>query len=407
MRRFPLGRTLLLGVGVLGISLVWPLFNNFVPIFLSELGLGAAMVGFIMTWDNYINMFVQPLVGERSDLTRTRWGRRKPWIVAGVPLAAAAFVLVPMMPTASGIMLAILATNLAMASFRSPMVALLGDLFPSAQRSTANGVVSLMAGVGAIAAFLGGGLLYRYGRAAPFAFGSLTMLTCVALVIVWVREPAVTPPAGRRPVGSEFLASLRQLFTHPDPSGRMLLLAILLWSLGFNAMETWLSSFGKFALGIDPGRMALLTSGFALLFVISAVPSGLLSNRFGRKRTILVGVASLSGLFVYGLGIHGEGMLLSMLLLAGVAWALVNINALPLLFDVGGPDRIGAFTGIYYFASSLAAIAGPQAVGLLIEASRGDYRVMFLFSAIAMGLAGLCMARVREIAPVAAQAAVD
>jgi len=146
-RRFPFGRTFLLGFGFFGISLIWPIFNNFVPVFLrEEFGLSATLIGFIMTWDNYLNMFVQPIVGERSDQTRTRLGRRKPWMLIGAPLAAVFFILVPVMGTMPGIMIAILLTNLSMALFRSPTIALLGDLFPSQQRSTANGIINLMGG---------------------------------------------------------------------------------------------------------------------------------------------------------------------------------------------------------------------------------------------------------------------
>ena len=67
--RFPYGKTFVLGLGFFGISMIWPLFNNFVPIFLADLGLSATLVAFVMTWDNYLNMFVQPLVGRWSDRT--------------------------------------------------------------------------------------------------------------------------------------------------------------------------------------------------------------------------------------------------------------------------------------------------------------------------------------------------
>ena len=130
-QRFPYARTLLLGFGFFGINLIYPIFNNFVPVFLREdFGLSASLIGFIMTWDNYVNMFLQPVVGERSDRTRTRLGRRKPWILVGAPLAAVFFVTVPLMGSPVGIMFAILLTNLSMALFRAPTVSLLGDLFP-------------------------------------------------------------------------------------------------------------------------------------------------------------------------------------------------------------------------------------------------------------------------------------
>jgi MFS family permease len=408
MNRFPYKKTFVLGLGFFGISMIWPLFNNFVPIFLAQMGLSATMIGFVMTWDNYLNMFVQPLVGERSDRTVTRIGRRKPWMIVGAPIAAAFFILVPALHSVTGIMFAILFTNIGMALFRSPTVALLGDLFPSEQRSTANGVINLMGGLASVLAFLVGGMLYKMGRITPFVFGSLVMLAAILVVLIFVREPVVPKPAGRRQGGATFVDNLRAVITSQDRSGLFVLLAILCWFMGFNALETWISSFGKFTLGIEEGRMATITSGFALLFVIFAIPSGLIATRFGRKRTILVGVVALTVLFCFGWFVQNLVMLIGLLLLAGISWALINVNSLPMVYDVGGDERIGAFTGMYYLASNIAAVGGPQVVGVLIDLTGSNYRVMFVFSAIFMALAGLCMSRVKErgrtVAPLAAGA---
>jgi maltose/moltooligosaccharide transporter len=405
-QQFPYAKTFLLGFGFLGISLIWPIFNNYVPIFLRDrFGLSATLIGFIMTWDNYLNMFVQPVVGERSDHTQTRLGRRKPWMLVGAPLAALFFILVPAMGTVAGIMFAILFTNLSMALFRAPTIALLGDLFPAHQRSTANGIINLMGGVGSILAYVVGGLLYKMGRIPPFVFGSLVMLASITLVLLLVKEPqlteatakAVTPGAPDEESG--FLYNLGQVLRASDRSGLLILLAILCWFLGYNSLETWISSFGKFSLGIDEGRMSLLTSGLALMFVIFAVPSGLIATRYGRRRVILIGIAGLTLLLVYGLLIHSQLMLIAFLIPAGFFWALINVNSLPMVYDVGGDTRIGAFTGLYYFASNIAAVAGPQSVGVLIDLTGGNYRIMFVFGAIFMALAGLFMLRVREKQP--------
>jgi MFS family permease len=394
---FPYAKTLLLGFGFLGISVIWPIFNNFVPVFLREdFGLSASLIGFIMTWDNYINMFIQPVVGERSDRTRTRLGKRKPWMLVGAPLAALFFIAVPLMRSPAGIMVAILLTNLAMALFRAPTVALLGDLFPSHQRSTANGVINLMGGLGAISAFLVGGALYKLGRISPFVFGSILLLGAISLVLIFVREPGEPLDKVREDSGGGLLSNLGEVLKASERSGLLILLAILCWFMGYNALETWISSFGKFSLGIDPGRMSILTSGLALTFVVFAVPSGLLATRFGRKPVILTGIAGLALLFFYGLFVRSQAMLIALLVPAGLFWALINVNSLPMVYDVGGEARIGAFTGLYYVASSIAAVAGPQVVGVMIDLTKGNYRIMFIFSAAFMLLAGLFMTRVKE-----------
>ena len=53
---FPWRKTFVLGFGFFGISIVWPLFNSLIPPFLEDLGLTTTVIGFILTWDNIINM---------------------------------------------------------------------------------------------------------------------------------------------------------------------------------------------------------------------------------------------------------------------------------------------------------------------------------------------------------------
>jgi MFS family permease len=182
--------TFTVGFGFFGISIIWPIFNGLIPPMLEDLGLTAALIGFILTWDNIINMFVQPWVGETSDHTWTRFGRRKPWLMVGAPLAAVFFILVPFVrENFVLIALAILGTNIGMALFRSPTVAYLGDLFPSEHRSKANGVINLMGGVGAAIALFAGGALYKIGVALPFIIGAAVMLAAIVVVLLFVKEP--------------------------------------------------------------------------------------------------------------------------------------------------------------------------------------------------------------------------
>jgi maltose/moltooligosaccharide transporter len=396
-KKFPYARTFLLGFGFFGISMIWPIFNTFIPIFLKEdFLLSATVIGFIMTWDNYINMFVQPIVGERSDRTWTRIGRRKPWMLVGAPLAAIFFIAVPVMRSVAGIMFAIFLTNFAMALFRSPTISLLGDLFPSQQRSTANGIINLMGGLAAIVAYFVGGLLYSLGRITPFVFGSVLLLIAIAMVIIFIHEPEMPHEAEKNEKGSGLVSNLREVLNSSNRSGLLILLAILCWFTGYNALETWISSFGKYSLEISEGTTSMLVSGMALMFLIFAIPSGLLGTRFGRRRIILIGIAGLTLIFLYGFWIHNLIMLIILLVLAGIFWALINVNSLPMVYDIGGDARIGAFTGLYYLASNIAAVAGPQVVGMLIDLTKGNYRIMFIFAAIFMALAGFFMLRVRD-----------
>ncbi|MBK8433188.1 MAG: MFS transporter [Chloroflexi bacterium] len=212
MKRFPYGKTAIVGFGFLGISIIWPIFNQYVPLFLqagnpqfeaqllasgSEIpkivgfGLAPSLALFIMTWDNLLNVFVQPWIGARSDRTWNRFGRRKGYILLGLPIALVGFLLLPFAQTAVALAAFILITNFGMAIFRSPTVAWLGDLYPAEERSQANGMINLMGGVGGLLAFLGGGILFnQFGRSAPFIGGGILLVAAMAAALWGVTEPA-------------------------------------------------------------------------------------------------------------------------------------------------------------------------------------------------------------------------
>lgn len=410
MNKFPYGRTFVVGFGFLGISVIWPIFNQFIPIFLQAgnpafegrtdvvgFGLAPALALFIMTWDNLINVFMQPWVGERSDRTWNRFGRRKGWILIGLPIAVLGFVSIPFAASALAIAAYILITNFGMALFRSPTVAWLGDLFPSNQRSQANGIINLMGGVGGLLAFFVGGALFNAaGRAAPFLFGAVLLVVACLVAVLAVREPENIQRAETEPAKSGVLNNLRSVFGNPNKSGLAVLVGILFWFMAFNALEAGLSSFAVFTLGIEPGSASIYTGSMTISFILFAIPAGLIGARLGRKTTIQIGLAGLVASTLLGyLFIQNVVTFIVVLVLSGFLWALVNVNSLPLVYDHGDESRIGAYTGLYYFSSQLAAVLGPTLSGVVVQALGSEFRWLWLFSSIFMALAAMVMFGVR------------
>ncbi len=418
LRRFSYRKTFIIGFGFLGISIIWPIFNQFVPIFLQAgnpeftqqllaegravpdvvgLGLSPALALFIMTWDNLINIFVQPWVGARSDRTWNRFGRRKPWILVGLPIAVVGFILLPFAQTALAIAAFILITNFGMALFRSPTVAWLGDLFLPDDRSKANGIINVMGGIGSLIAFLGGGLLFNnFGRAAPFIAGAVLMVAALTVALFGVRESREAAEVSAE-AGSSVRASLRAVLGHTDRSGLYVLIGILFWFIAFNALEAGLSSFAVFTLGIAPGTASIYAAAISLSFLLFAWPAGMAGTRYGRRGVILVGLTGLTILFALAYFIiQGAATFILVLVLAGLFWAMVNVNSLPLVYDYGDERQIGAYTGLYYFSSQLAAVLGPTLGGVMVDVLGNQYRWLFLFSAVFMALAWLVVTRIRQ-----------
>jgi MFS family permease len=419
-RPFHYGKTLIVGFGFLGISIIWPIFNQFIPIFLQAgnpeferqlleagrdvpqvigFGLAPSLALFIMTWDNLINVFIQPWVGAKSDRTWNRFGRRKGWILLGVPIAVVGFALIPFAQTAVAIAAYILITNFGMALFRSPTVAWLGDLFDPDDRSKANGIINLMGGVGGLLAFFGGGFLFNsMGRSAPFIGGAILLIVAALVAVFGVTEPKEITLDPKKE-GDSVLANLRVLFNNPDKSGIFVLVGILFWFMAFNALEAGLSSFAVFTLGIAPGTASIYAGAVTISFILFAVPAGLVGTKYGRRRTIQIGLTGLTILraasYVF---IQGVVTFIVGLVLMGIFWAFVNVNSLPLVYDYGDERRIGAYTGLYYFSSQLAAVLGPTLGGVVVDVLGDQYRWLFLFGALFMALAWLGMTQVRHLA---------
>ncbi|WP_039836350.1 MFS transporter, partial [Paenibacillus sonchi] len=178
----------LLGFGFFSISITWSLYNAFVPFFLEKYVHSVALISFMMTIDNYFALFLQPWIGNRSDRTATRFGRRMPYLMIGMPLAAVLTMLIPFHSGLFTLLLFMMLMNLAMSLYRSPTVALMPDITPEHQRTKANGLINFMGGVGSILAFGAGSYLYDSSPVLPFVAAGLITLLCLFIVSRFIKE---------------------------------------------------------------------------------------------------------------------------------------------------------------------------------------------------------------------------
>ena len=411
---FSYWRIFLLGFGFFGISVIWSIYNSYVPIFLKEHQLPSWLVGFVMTIDNIFAVILLPYIGVLSDLTRTRIGRRKPYILAGAPPAALTFALIPLLRgELLPMLLVILAMNFSMAIFRSPVIAFMPDITPSEYRSQANGIINFMGGVGSLLAFFAGSWLYRMNPAYPFIASALVMLAACMLVVFLVDEPEEFKVQGGSPgVGVGFSKIFRRsvddlartlaaAYRDPDKSLLFMLLSIFLWFVGYNAIETFFTSYAKWYMGVGEATGSYLLGFVALGFLIFSLPAGFIGAKLGRRRTMTLGLLAILALLFLVMQLPGLAtgeqavqLLQPIFLLLGFAWALVNVNSLPTVVDMTSREKLGTYTGLYYFASQTAAIAGPPLVGLCIDAL--GYGALFPFSALFIASSAVTLQLVRR-----------
>jgi Na+/melibiose symporter-like transporter len=416
--KFNYGKIFLLGFGFFGVSVIWGIYNAFVPIFLADkFHLAPIWIGFFMTLDNIAALFIQPPVGAWSDRLRTKIGRRLPFILVGAPIGAVAFGLIPM----AGILPLFVACTstliLSMAIWRTPVVALMPDITPSGKRSQANGIINFMGGIGTIIALQTGGTLYKLSPNFPFWMGSALVILAALMVLLFIKEPKNYDESEKEP---NMFASLREVLTDKDKSALRLFLAIFFWFIGYAAVEAFFTLYANKHLGLDEGDSATLLSVLPLLFVIFAIPSGIIASKIGRRVTISVGLVMMTAVLIclyifppatllspvtklplVGIPlVEGGARMLTLagvfLMFAGVAWSFVNINSLPMVVDMTSSARLGTYTGLYYLFSTLSAIVGPNVNGWIIQLTSGNYNNIMLIAPIFMVIALVLLWGVRR-----------
>lgn len=424
----------LIGVGFLASSLAWAVYNAQVPLILDErFSMSRTMIGTIMTIDNFFGVILQPLIGAWSDGTRSRLGRRLPWIAFGIPICAFLFALIPLQTILWQFMAVIIAFNLLMALWRSPVVSIMPDVTPSPLRSEANGMINLMGGVGSIVAFYYGGILsdIRPDKFYAFLMASVIMMIALVFLLIFVRDPdsinyreennlsvrdnlanrwaqsakeqfslyqaalpldasLATVPLADSQESKRSMTAFLALPPQYRKSLAALLLAIFAWFMGNNAIETFFTLYATNTYDISGGQATMMLAGFSLAFLLFAIPAGRLGHRFGRKRTILVGILGFIAIFLLIIAQPTQFLLQILLMVGGLFWSLININSLPMVLEFASFTSIGTFTGYYYLFSFSASIVSPIFYGLLQDLFKTDH-LLFVFALVCFIVALISM----------------
>ena len=407
-------RTFVLGFGFFGVSVIWGVYNAFVPLYLEQkFGLSPFWIGFFLTLDNIAALLIQPPLGSWSDRLRTPIGRRMPFILVGAPIGALAFGLIPLASILPLFCACTMTLLLSMAVWRTPVVALMPDITPSQFRAQANGIINLMGGVGGIAAYFGGAALYKMNPAYPFWLGSFLVVGATAIIFAFIREPKTfaSDEIGSDETQPGFIESLRFLASEKDKSALFLLLALFCWTVGFTAVEAFWTLYATNHLGVSASDATRILGQLSLVFVLVALPSGYLTAFLGRRATVaggLVGMALLLGVIgflpvsklntpLFSLPLLGIVPVIGVLLMvAGIAWACVTIPALPMVVDMTDQSSVGTYTGLYYGFSTLAAIIGPNFNGAIVQLTGKNYNTIFLTAPIWMILGLILLMKVKS-----------
>ncbi|MFX1325724.1 MAG: MFS transporter [Promethearchaeota archaeon] len=389
-QKFNLKQTTLIGLAFFTTGIAWSMFNTQVNITLFQYLGSYALVGAWMAMDNIIGVFVQPFMGTLSDNTRTKLGRRMPYLIVGIPIAAIFFVMISTINPAQDplwlLLLWMFFFNVSMASYRSQAVALMPDFVVPVNRSKGNAVINFMGGIGALVAYIFNRVLVPISLFLAFLAVAIIMVLALIVLLFTIKEKEsysyqlileTEEQTGEKIRDKKdkpnLIESFKDIMSEEDKSTLFILLAIFAWFVGYQALEALFTVYGMDVLGLNRSDAGFMLLYVAIAFLLSALPAGILGSRIGRRLTIKIGLVLFILALIIGFIFQTEMVITIILFIAGVGWGFININSIVIVWEMAPTSKkIGTYTGVYYFFSFLAAIIGPFLVGTFTDLLGND-----------------------------------
>ena len=296
----------------------------------------------------------------------------------------------------------LLMSLIAMATFRSPAVALMPDVTVKPLRSKGNAIINLMGTAGGII-ILVFGMIFGTSKHLYMNYTGYVIAVCAVMIVglvvfmlfvkekKWAQEmQEETVRLGIEEKSENEEAKESRKLSKPELASFILILAsVALWYIGYNAITSKYSVYATNILGFDYNLTLIVAQAAA---VVSYIPVGMIASKIGRRRSILIGVAILMISFFAASFITSASSPVLMYVLfatAGVGWATINVNSFPMAVELAKGGDVGKYTGYYYTASMSAQIVTPILSGFLIE--RIGWSIFFPYAAFFVALSFVTM----------------
>lgn len=299
-----------------------------------------------------------------------------------------------------GFAIVLLLVLIAMATFRSPAVALMPDVTVKPLRSKGNAIINLMGTAGGIIVLVLGMIFST--KHIYMSYSWYVVAVCMVMIgglvafILTVKEKqwAQDMLDDTKKYGiveeEEKNDGSRKLSRGELTSLFLILASVALWYIGYNSITSKYSVYATRELGFDYNLTLIIAQAAA---VVSYIPIGMISSKIGRKKAILSGIVMLTAAFAIGhfiTPLTPEFVMYPIFVLAGIGWATINVNSFPMVVELARGGDIGKYTGYYYTASMAAQVVAPIVSGKLYEVI-GMRSVFFVFGAIFVALSFLTM----------------
>jgi MFS family permease len=357
-----------------------------------------AALGLVTGVGAFVSLVCNPLFGALSDRTRSRFGRRRPWVAMGALAGAAGLAVLSGVHTVAWMVLGWALVQAAVNASYAAVMASIPDQVPRRQRGSVGGWVALAQTLGAM---VGVGLAAATGGwAAGYLACAVFLLLMSAPFVLGSHDPPVTgaprAPLRLKEFARDFWVSPKD---HPDFAWAWV--TRFLVHVGNALGLVYLYYFLQDAVGYDDpeGGVFVLTVTYAVCSVLTTVFAGKLSDRLGRRKVFVsvsgvvmaVATAMLALLPVWPVAVVGAAVLgLGFGVFMAVDYALLT-EVLPAAADVGRD------LGVINIAAALPQVLAP-AVAAPLVASAGGYPALYLLAAAMVFLGAVLVGRIRGVA---------
>ncbi len=404
-------RVILVGFAFFLITAFWQAYDKTIPLILAyRFNMSETLSGLVMAFDNVLAVFLLPLFGAISDKTNSKLGKRTIFILFGTILATISFIFLPLINNVWLFITVLLITLLAMATFRSPAVALMPDVTIKPLRSKGNAIINLVGTVGGLIV-LGVGMVIKVGKDTMHNLMPYYLIVCgvilLGLIIFlltvketkWAQEMQEDTlkycPEENTDDKTEQNEKSKKL-SKPELKSLLLILgSVALWYMGYNAITSKYSLYADKVLKQSYDLTLLIAQGAA---IISYLPVGMIATKIGRKKTILAGVVMLALAFFFAIFIRENSSPIIMYVLfalAGIGWATINVNSFPMVVELAKEGDVGKYTGWYYTASMSAQVLTPILSGAIMDLA-GNMLPLFPYACVCASLAFVTMIFVKH-----------
>jgi MFS family permease len=354
-----------LGLGAFGLAFSITTTAAYLPPMLARFTDSGTLIGLVLGAEGVFAIALSPVIGPWSDTFHTPLGRRRPFMLAAVGPLAFTLLLMPFMPNLWTTTLIVLAFFFAYYVYEPPYRGLYPDLLPQSMYGRAQGIQHVLRGIALGAALVGGGFLLKAWQPAPFVLAAFVTAAACGATIAFVGEDG---GVGR--VFEGVRAYLRRSWSIlvEEPEVRRFLIANAAWEGTFAAARTFVVLYVIDGLQESKEISSAILGAVATGYVIAAIISGRLGDRFGLARVIFF--ASFiygGGYLVAGLASTWHDWYFGLIVPVSIAGGTVMTLAWGLLFKLMPHEHRGAVSGLATTTKGIGLLLGAPIAGAAID----------------------------------------